>query len=115
MKAKRKPTKKQQIIAWLEKAKPGTFAQQFTTYNEEGNNADCHQSHFSTVRQAWLKTKNSDQESAQPKAKKVERIRSVDEMAKMQDEIAFLRWWNLAERCGYIDRLLAALEKGQRA
>jgi hypothetical protein len=32
--------------------------------------------------------------------------------AKLEDEIAFMKWWNNGERNGYVERLLKALEQG---
>lgn len=61
--------------------------------------------------------KSDDKENTLPVGKSYHSIKSFvenytkEECKKLQDDNAFLRWWNEGERAGWVDRLLHELDK----
>lgn len=48
--------------------------------------------------------------NGKPKAKKPKK--DLEYVARLEDELAFMKWWNNGERSGYVERLLKLLAKG---
>lgn len=38
--------------------------------------------------------------------------KDLEIIARLQDELAFMKWWNKGERSGYVERLLKLLQQG---
>jgi predicted transcriptional regulator len=104
---KGKPTKCSIIRKWIDTNPKGNRTDYIKDTGDEVTHSQFHCAKTYGVKEETAIIKRPVRKKASPQII----LESITNQDKLIDENSFLRWWNLGERQGFVDRLLEELEK----